>query len=242
MDEEFTKLCREGLKKRLETITYAVDEKVYWDRLDYELGVIIEMGFPAYFLIVQDFINWAKDNRIPVGPGRGSAAGSIVAWSLKITNLDPLPYDLLFERFLNVERISMPDIDVDFCERRRLEVVKYCAEKYGHDRVAQITTFGTMKTKAVIKDVGRALGMTFGETDRIAKLIPEGPGRHGQAAGRGKGQDHRAQRGQGGAGAGRHGGHPTPRSPSSSTFQRASKDCADTPPPMRRAWSFRTNP
>lgn len=176
LDEEFENLCREGLKWRLETIPYSVDEKVYWDRLDYELGVIKEMGFPAYFLIVQDFINWAKDQRIPVGPGRGSAAGSIVAWSLKITNIDPLPYDLLFERFLNVERISMPDIDVDFCERRRLEVVKYCAEKYGHDRVAQITTFGTMKTKAVIKDVGRALGMTFGETDRIAKLIPEDPG------------------------------------------------------------------
>ena len=175
MDEEFDKLCREGLKKRLETITYDVDEKVYWDRLDYELGIITEMGFPAYFLIVQDFINWAKEQKIPVGPGRGSAAGSIVAWSLKITNIDPLPYDLLFERFLNVARISMPDIDVDFCERRRLEVVRYCAEKYGHDRVAQITTFGTMKTKAVIKDVGRALGMTFGETDRIAKLIPEDP-------------------------------------------------------------------
>ncbi len=176
LNEEFEKLCREGLRKRLEILPYPVDKDVYWKRLDYELGVIIEMGFPAYFLIVQDFINWAKDNRIPVGPGRGSAAGSIVAWSLKITNLDPLPYDLLFERFLNVERVSMPDIDVDFCERRRLEVVKYCAEKYGHDRVAQITTFGTMKTKAVIKDVGRALGMTFGETDRIAKLIPEDPG------------------------------------------------------------------
>lgn len=175
MNEEFDRLCREGLQRRLNTITYEVDEEKYWKRLDYELGVIKEMGFPAYFLIVQDFINWAKDNRIPVGPGRGSAAGSIVAWSLKITNLDPLPYDLLFERFLNVERVSMPDIDVDFCERRRLEVVKYCAEKYGVDRVAQITTFGTMKTKAVIKDVGRALGMTFGETDRIAKLIPDDP-------------------------------------------------------------------
>lgn len=175
LDEEFIKLCKEGLQKRLDQITYEVDEQVYWDRLDYELGIIIEMGFPAYFLIVQDFINWAKDNRIPVGPGRGSAAGSIVAWAQKITNIDPLPYDLLFERFLNVERVSMPDIDVDFCERRRLEVVKYCADKYGHDRVAQITTFGTMKTKAVIKDVGRALGMTFGETDRIAKLIPDDP-------------------------------------------------------------------
>ncbi|BCS89403.1 DNA polymerase III subunit alpha [Pseudodesulfovibrio sediminis] len=175
MDEEFDKLCRAGLKERLNTIEYEVDEKVYWDRLDYELGVITEMGFPAYFLIVQDFINWAKRNRIPVGPGRGSAAGSIVAWSLRITNIDPLPYDLLFERFLNVERVSMPDIDVDFCERRRLEVVKYCSEKYGHDRVAQITTFGTMKTKAVIKDVGRALGMDYKDTDRIAKLIPDDP-------------------------------------------------------------------
>jgi DNA polymerase-3 subunit alpha len=175
LDEEFEKLCRAGLTKRLEKLTYEVDEEVYWKRLDYELGVIKTMGFPAYFLIVQDFINWAKDHRIPVGPGRGSAAGSIVAWSLKITNLDPLPYDLLFERFLNVERVSMPDIDVDFCERRRLEVVKYCADKYGADRVAQITTFGTMKTKAVIKDVGRALGMSFAETDRIAKLIPEDP-------------------------------------------------------------------
>jgi DNA polymerase-3 subunit alpha len=176
LDQEFDRLCREGLKKRIEAAPYEVDEKKYWDRLEYELGVINEMGFPAYFLIVQDFINWAKDNRIPVGPGRGSAAGSIVAWSLRITNLDPLPYDLLFERFLNVERVSMPDIDVDFCERRRLEVVRYTAEKYGHDHVAQITTYGTMKAKAAIKDVGRALGMTFGETDRIAKLIPDDPG------------------------------------------------------------------
>lgn len=176
INSEFEKLCRDGLKRRLSKLPYEVDEKKYWKRLDYELGVIIEMGFPAYFLIVQDFINWAKDHRIPVGPGRGSAAGSIVAWSLRITNIDPLPFDLLFERFLNVERISMPDIDVDFCERRRLEVVKYCSEKYGWDHVAQITTFGTMKAKAVIKDVGRAMGMTFAETDKIAKLIPDDPG------------------------------------------------------------------
>jgi len=171
--EEFVRMCREGLKRRLRDAAYEVDEKRYWDRLEYELGVIKEMGFPAYFLIVQDFINWAKDNKIPVGPGRGSAAGSIVAWALRITNLDPLPYDLLFERFLNVERVSMPDIDVDFCERRRLEVVKYCSEKYGHDHVAQITTFGTMKAKAAIRDVARAMGMTFAEGDRIAKLIPD---------------------------------------------------------------------
>ena len=176
INSEFEKLCRDGLTRRLAKLPYEVDEKKYWDRLDYELGVIIEMGFPAYFLIVQDFINWAKDHKIPVGPGRGSAAGSIVAWSLRITNIDPLPFDLLFERFLNVERISMPDIDVDFCERRRLEVVKYCSEKYGWDHVAQITTFGTMKAKAVIKDVGRAMGMTFAETDKIAKLIPDDPG------------------------------------------------------------------
>jgi len=173
IEAEFETMAREGLKKRLKSITYEVDEKVYWDRLDYEIGVIKEMGFPAYFLIVQDFINWAKDQRIPVGPGRGSAAGSLVAWALKITNLDPLPYDLLFERFLNIERISMPDIDVDFCERRRLEVVAYVAGKYGRDHVAQITTFGTMKAKAAVRDVGRALGMSFADTDRIAKLIPE---------------------------------------------------------------------
>jgi len=173
IDEEFERLAREGLTKRLATIAYEVDEKAYWERLEHELKVIKGMGFPAYFLIVQDFINWAKRNRIPVGPGRGSAAGSLVAWALKITNIDPLPYDLLFERFLNTERVSLPDIDVDFCERRRLEVVRYVAEKYGTDRVAQITTFGTMKAKAAIRDVGRALGMSFAETDKIAKLVPE---------------------------------------------------------------------
>jgi len=173
IDDEFERMAREGLEKRFATIAYQVDQTAYRERLEYEIGVIKEMGFPAYFLIVQDFINWAKRNRIPVGPGRGSAAGSLVAWSLKITNIDPIPYDLLFERFLNIERVSMPDIDVDFCERRRLEVVRYVAEKYGQDRVAQITTFGTMKAKAAVRDVGRALGMSFADTDRIAKLIPE---------------------------------------------------------------------
>jgi DNA polymerase-3 subunit alpha len=173
IDSEFERMAREGLTRRLENLNYTVDEGAYWERLEYELGVIKEMGFPAYFLIVQDFINWAKDQKIPVGPGRGSAAGSLVAWALKITNLDPIPYDLLFERFLNIERVSMPDIDVDFCERRRLDVVAYVAEKYGRDHVAQITTFGTMKAKAAVRDVGRALGMSFADTDRIAKLIPE---------------------------------------------------------------------
>ncbi len=173
IETEFQKLAREGLKKRLAQITYEVDGPAYWERLEYELEVIAKMGFQAYFLIVQDFINWAKDNGIPVGPGRGSAAGSLVAWALRITNLDPIPYNLLFERFLNVERVSMPDIDVDFCERRRTEVIRYVSEKYGEDSVAQITTFGTMKAKAVVRDVGRALGMSFGETDKIAKLIPD---------------------------------------------------------------------
>lgn len=173
IEEEFKRMAREGLQKRIDASPYPIDEAVYRKRLEYEIDVIQRMGFPAYFLIVQDFINWAKRNRIPVGPGRGSAAGSIVAWSLRITNLDPIPYQLLFERFLNVERVSMPDIDVDFCERRRLEVVRYVASKYGEDHVAQITTFGTMKAKAVVRDVARALGMTFAEGDRIAKLVPE---------------------------------------------------------------------
>lgn len=138
-----------------------------------ELKVICEMGFPGYFLIVQDFINWAKGNDIPVGPGRGSAAGSIVAWALRITNLDPLPYNLIFERFLNIERVSLPDIDVDFCEDKRTRVIQYVSQKYGIDSVSQITTFGKMKAKAVVRDVGRALDMSFKETDRIAKLIPD---------------------------------------------------------------------
>ncbi len=173
IEQEFEKLSREGLERRFREIPYQVDQDAYRARLEYEMGVIQEMEFPAYFLIVQDFINWAKDQGIPVGPGRGSAAGSLVAWSLRITNLDPIPYNLLFERFLNVERISMPDIDVDFCERRRAEVIRYVSDKYGHDHVAQITTFGTMKAKAAVRDVARALGMTFAEGDKIAKLVPE---------------------------------------------------------------------
>ncbi len=173
INEEFLELSREGLRQRLEKMPPETDPKPYWDRLEMELKVIETMGFQGYFLIVQDFINWAKDHKIPVGPGRGSAAGSLVAYALRITNLDPLPYNLLFERFLNIERVSMPDIDVDFCERRRTEVIKYVTEKYGVDSVAQITTFGKMKAKAVVRDVGRALGMAFAETDKIAKLIPE---------------------------------------------------------------------
>jgi len=174
-EEEFRRLAREGLEKRLERHpeSAGLDRDLYRKRLEWELQVIAEMQFADYFLIVQDFINWAKDQGIPVGPGRGSVAGSLVAWALRITNLDPIPYKLLFERFLNNERVSLPDIDVDFCERRRPDVMRYVAGKYGEDAVAQITTFGTMKAKAAVRDVGRALGFSFAETDKIAKLVPE---------------------------------------------------------------------
>ncbi|HEY2346472.1 MAG TPA: DNA polymerase III subunit alpha [Xanthomonadaceae bacterium] len=147
----------------------------YAHRLDIELGVIVEMDFAGYFLIVADFINWAKRNDIPVGPGRGSGAGSLVAYALGITDLDPLAYDLLFERFLNPERVSMPDFDIDFCMEGRDEVIEYVARKYGHDRVSQIITYGTMAAKAVLRDAGRVLGMPHGQVDRIAKMIPLRP-------------------------------------------------------------------
>jgi len=147
-------------------------EQVYRDRLEEELGIINSMGFPGYFLIVSDFIRYAKDKGIPVGPGRGSAAGSIVAYALEITDIDPIPYDLLFERFLNPERVSMPDIDVDFCINGRDEAIKYVSEKYGSENVAQIITFGTMQAKAVIRDVGRAMAVPYGEVDKLAKLVP----------------------------------------------------------------------
>ena len=137
-----------------------------------ELEVIIQMGFPGYFLIVADFIQWAKDNGIPVGPGRGSGAGSLVAYALKITDLDPIEHELLFERFLNPERVSMPDFDIDFCMEKRDLVIDYVAGRYGRDAVSQIITFGTMAAKAVVRDVGRVLGHPYGFVDRIAKLIP----------------------------------------------------------------------
>ncbi len=177
LETEFRRLAVEGLDKRIEQHPDKenLDVALYKERLDFELNVICGMEFPGYFLIVQDFINWAKDEGIPVGPGRGSAAGSLVAYALKITNIDPIPYNLLFERFLNNERVSMPDIDVDFCEDKRLEVIKYVMRKYGEDKVAQITTFGKMKAKAVVKDVGRALDVPYKETDFISKLIPTDP-------------------------------------------------------------------
>ncbi len=178
-DDMLRDLAIAGLKERMVTILAKYpdmtleQQQAYFDRLEIELDCIRDMKFPAYFLIVSDFIRWAKDQGIPVGPGRGSAAGSLVAYSIKITDLDPLPYNLLFERFLNPERISMPDIDVDFCQDRRSEVIQYMVEKYGRDRVCQIITFGTMGAKAVVRDVGRALNMTYGDVDRIAKLIPD---------------------------------------------------------------------
>ncbi len=149
--------------------------KAYFERLDFELDVIIGMGFAGYFLIVADFIKWAKDNDIPVGPGRGSGAGSVVAWSLTITDLDPLRLGLLFERFLNPERVSMPDFDIDFCETRRGEVIRYVQQKYGRDQVAQIITFGKLKARAVLKDTGRVLQMSYGQVDRLGKLVPNHP-------------------------------------------------------------------
>jgi DNA polymerase-3 subunit alpha len=170
-------LAREGLEKRLEVLSTASEWEAaqtqkYWDRLELEISLIGKMGFAGYFLVVADFIVWAKDNSIPVGPGRGSVAGSLVAYAMRITEVDPIANKLFFERFLNPERISMPDIDVDFCINGRARVIKYVVEKYGKENVAQIATFGTLKAKAAIKDVGRALGLSYAETDRIAQLVP----------------------------------------------------------------------
>ena len=166
--------ARAGLDERLASAAAGPGHtrEDYDARLERELDVILSMGFPGYFLIVADFIQWAKDHDIPVGPGRGSGAGSLVAWALKITDLDPLPYDLLFERFLNPERVSMPDFDIDFCMDRRDEVIDYVARKYGREKVSQIITYGTMAAKAVVRDTGRVLGMGYGHVDSIAKLIP----------------------------------------------------------------------
>ncbi|NOU03174.1 MAG: DNA polymerase III subunit alpha, partial [Novosphingobium sp.] len=169
--------AKAGLEARLAPYgELSADERqAYFDRLDFETGVINTMGFAGYFLIVADFIKWAKDNDIPVGPGRGSGAGSVVAWALTITDLDPLRLGLLFERFLNPERVSMPDFDIDFCETRRGEVIRYVQQKYGHDHVAQIITFGKLKARAVLRDTGRILQMSYGQVDRLCKLIPNHP-------------------------------------------------------------------
>ncbi|MDG1287602.1 MAG: DNA polymerase III subunit alpha [Rickettsiales bacterium] len=186
--EEEKRLLKEqaevGLQRRIEKQVFTDDmdkakreqvAKEYTDRLAYELDVINGMGFPGYFLIVADFIEWTKDNDIPVGPGRGSGAGSVVAWSLLITDLDPLRYGLLFERFLNPERVSMPDFDIDFCQDRRDEVIRYVQQKYGASQVAQIITFGKLQARAVLRDVGRVLQLPYGQVDRITKLVPNNP-------------------------------------------------------------------
>ncbi len=170
--EELRRQAKEGLAARLAVIPHAAPVADYEARLDFELGIIERMGFPGYFLIVADFIKWAKDHDIPVGPGRGSGAGSLVAYALTITDLDPLRYQLLFERFLNPERVSMPDFDIDFCMDRREEVIRYVQEKYGRDRVGQIITFGALLSKAAVRDVGRVLQMPYMQVDRLSKMIP----------------------------------------------------------------------
>ncbi|MFT4693260.1 MAG: DNA polymerase-3 subunit alpha [Francisella sp.] len=181
--EYLSKLCFAGLDKRLEKVLANKPQdkhdhviKVYKDRLQIEIDIICDMGFPGYFLIVEDFIRWSKENDIPVGPGRGSGAGSLVAYSLLITDIDPLPYGLLFERFLNPERVSMPDFDIDFCIQGRDKVIKYVEQKYGKQSVGQIITYGTMAAKGVVRDVVRVMGQSYGFGDMIAKLIPETPG------------------------------------------------------------------
>ena len=182
-DEFITEEAYKGLDERMKAQVYfegmtpeekaEIDER-YYARLEYELSVIKKMGFPGYFLIVSDFIRWSKGHGVPVGPGRGSGAGSIVAWSLKVTDLDPLKLDLLFERFLNPERINMPDFDVDFCQENRYKTIEYVQNKYGFDHVAQIITYGKLQSKAVIRDVARVLQMPYAQADRISKMIPPG--------------------------------------------------------------------
>ncbi|MEL7029436.1 MAG: DNA polymerase III subunit alpha, partial [Pseudomonadota bacterium] len=173
--EELARQARAGLEARLKKHEPAAPEAEYWSRLDFELDVINKMGFPGYFLIVADFIQWTKSQSIPVGPGRGSGAGSVVAWALTITDLDPLRFGLLFERFLNPERVSMPDFDIDFCQDRRDEVIAYVQERYGADRVAQIITFGKLQARAVLRDVGRVLNMPYGQVDALCKMVPNNP-------------------------------------------------------------------
>ncbi|MCD6679625.1 MAG: DNA polymerase III subunit alpha, partial [Burkholderiaceae bacterium] len=181
LDEYLRTLAREGLERRLAVLfpaqrtppeTLAARRAEYGERLAYECDTIVQMGFPGYFLIVADFINWAKANDVPVGPGRGSGAGSLVAYALGITDLDPIPYALLFERFLNPERVSMPDFDIDFCQDQRYRVIEYVRARYGEQAVSQIATFGTMASKAVIRDVGRVLDMSYTFCDQLSKLVP----------------------------------------------------------------------
>ncbi len=180
LDRHCHDLSHEGLERRLASLypepSVRDDRRAeYAARLDLELETIAKMGFSGYFLIVADFINWAKSNGIPVGPGRGSGAGSLVAYSLGITDLDPLRYELLFERFLNPERVSMPDFDIDFCQDNRDRVIDYVKNKYGHEAVSQIATFGTLGAKAVVRDAGRVLDLPYTKCDTLSKLIPHNP-------------------------------------------------------------------
>jgi DNA polymerase-3 subunit alpha len=178
VDTHFDQAAAKGLEKRLQwladqdTPLDKAQTDVYWERLKMELEVIKSMGFPGYFLIVADFIHWAKAHGVPVGPGRGSGAGSLVAYALEITDVDPLVYDLLFERFLNPERVSMPDFDIDFCMEGRDRVIEYVMDRYGREHVAQIITYGTMAARAVVRDVGRVLAYPYGFVDKLAKLVP----------------------------------------------------------------------
>src|SRR5260370_4064566 len=183
IDEEtaLRRAALSGLEARLAALGPQPEEVIgpYRKRLEFELGTIIRMGFAGYFLIVSDIIQWAKRQGIPVGPGRGSGAGSVVAWALTITDLDPLRFGLLFERFLNPERVSMPDFDIDFCQDRRHEVIRYVQQKYGRDRLAQIITFGKLQARAVLRDARRVLGLPYGQVDRLCKLVPNNPAHSG---------------------------------------------------------------
>ena len=174
---ELKRQAEEGLARRLKVHGMApgMTEEDYQKRLAFELDVITRMKYAGYFLIVSDFIKWAKAHGIPVGPGRGSGAGSLVAWVLTITDLDPMRFALLFERFLNPERVSMPDFDIDFCQDRRGEVISYVQQRYGRDQVAQIITFGTLQARGVLRDVGRVLQMPYGQVDKLTKLVPQNP-------------------------------------------------------------------
>ena len=199
----------------------------YHERLEFELGVIASMKYAGYFLIVADFIQWAKAQGIPVGPGRGSGAGSLVAYALTITDLDPIRFGLLFERFLNPERISMPDFDVDFCQERRDEVIRYVQERYGRDRVAQIITFGTLQARGVLRDVGRVLQMPYGQVDKLCKLVPQNPAEPDFAQARDRRRAAAAGRARPRSG---YRGAP-------STSRRSSKACTATPRRMPPASS-----
>ena len=205
-------------------------QAAYAERLAFELDVITGMNYQGYFLIVADFIQWAKAKGIPVGPGRGSGAGSLVAWALTITDLDPIRFGLLFERFLNPERVSMPDFDIDFCQDRRDEVIAYVRERYGADRVAQIITFGKLQARAVLRDVGRVLQMPYGQVDRLCKLVPHEPGEPGHAARR----PSPASRGC------RRRATPSRSWPSCSISASGSRGSTATPRPMPPAWSSPT--